>query len=294
MRVLVGGATGFIGTALTAALETQGHAMSRLVRGGQVSSESTVQWDPASGTIDATALEGFDAVVHLGGENIASGRWTPARKVRIRESRVAGTRLLCEALAKIQRPPEVLVCASAVGFYGNRGREVLDEESPAGEGFLAEVCQAWEDATRPAASAGIRVVNARFGAVLARHGGALAKMLPLFTLGLGGVLGSGRQYLSWVALDDAVGAVLHVLATKSLAGPVNVVAPEAVTNREFTKTLGKVLHRPTWCWAPAFALRLALGEMADGLLLSSQRVVPKKLRETGYEFLHPDLAAALG
>ena len=251
------------------------------------------RWDPAKGEVDAAGLEGLDAVVHLAGENIASGRWNAVRKAAIRDSRVNGTRLLCDALAGLARPPKTLVCASAIGYYGDRGEELLTEESSPGTGFLPEVCREWEAASEPAARKGIRVVTLRIGVVLSPKGGALSRMLPLFRAGLGGVIGNGRQYVSWIALDDLVGIVLHALQSGELRGPVNAVAPVPVTNRELTEALGKVLSRPTLLPVPAFALRLAVGEMADALLLASARVVPRRLEETGYRFRFPELGGAL-
>jgi uncharacterized protein (TIGR01777 family) len=256
--------------------------------------EKAVRWDPEKGEVDAAGLEGLDAAVHLAGENVGSGRWTAARKAAIRDSRVKGTRLLCEALAGLARPPETLVCASAVGYYGDRGEEVLTEESPPGAGFLPEVSREWEAASGAASRKGIRVVTLRIGMVLSPKGGALARMLPLFRAGLGGVIGGGRQYVSWVALDDLPNIILHTLQRGDLRGPVNAVAPRPVTNREFTEALGKALSRPTPLPVPAFALRLAVGgEMADALLLSSARVVPKRLIDTGYAFLSAELEPAL-
>jgi len=244
--------------------------------------------------VDAAGLEGLDAVIHLAGENVGSGRWTAARKAAIRDSRVNGTRLLCKTLAGLARPPKTLVCASAIGFYGDGGEDALTEESPAAAGFLPEVCREWEAASEPAARKGIRVVALRIGMVLSPKGGALARMLPPFRAGLGGVIGSGRQYVSWVALDDLVGIVLHTLQSGELRGPVNAVAPRPVTSRELTAALGKALSRPTPLPIPAFALRLAVGrEMADALLLASARVVPRRLEETGYRFRFPELPAAL-
>jgi uncharacterized protein (TIGR01777 family) len=244
--------------------------------------------------VDPAGLEGFDAVLHLAGENVGSGRWTAARKAAIRDSRVDGTRLLCEALAVLARPPKTLVCASAIGIYGDRGEDALTEASPPGAGFLPGVCREWEAASGPASRKGIRVVALRIGMVLSPKGGALSRMLPLFRAGLGGVIGGGRQYVSWVALDDLPGIVLHALQCGDLSGPVNAVAPRPVTNREFTETLGRVLSRPTPLPVPAFALRLAVGgEMADALLLASARVVPKRLLDTGYSFRSPQLEPAL-
>jgi hypothetical protein len=251
-----------------------------------------IPWDPAAGRLDPARLEGLDAVVHLAGENIA-GRWTAAKKARIRSSRVEGTRLLAEALAGLKRPPKTLLCASAIGYYGDRGAELLREESPAGTGFLAEVCREWEAAARPAAEKGLRVVHLRIGVVLSPAGGALARMLMPFKLGLGGRIGSGSQFMSWIASDDLSGVIRHALTTESLRGPVNAVAPQAVTNLEFTQTLGRVLRRPTPFPMPAFAARLAFGEMAEALLLASARVEPTRLVASGYRFRAPELEGAL-
>ena len=291
MKVAVTGASGLIGSALVPFLRTAGHEVLRLVRRAPVAADE-VGWDPARGEIDRLALEGIDGVVHLSGENVAAGRWTAARKARLRESRVGPTRLLAETLASLARRPRVLVSASAVGLYGDRGEEWVTESSPPADDFLGRLSVAWEAATGPAARAGIRVVNLRTGIVLTPAGGALGKMLLPFRLGLGGVLGSGRQYVSWVAMDDEVGAIRHVLEREDVAGPVNAVAPRPVTNAELTKTLGDVLSRPTLVPAPAFALRLALGEMAEALLAST-RVRPERLVATGYRFLFPELEPAL-
>ena len=291
MQIAISGASGLVGSALAATLTAGGHGVRRLVRGAAAAGD--IAWDPQTGSIDAAKLEGADAVVHLAGEGIASGRWNAERKRRIRESRVAGTGLVARTLASLSRRPSVLVCASAVGFYGPRGDEELDEASPSGTSFLSEVCRAWESAADPARVAGIRVVHARFGVVLSARGGALAKMVTPFQLGAGGRLGSGRQWMSWVSIDDVVLAIGHALVTSSVAGPLNVVAPRPVTNAEFTKTLGRVLGRPTIFPMPAFAARLAFGEMADELLLSGQRVVPRRLLESGYRFRHEDLEPAL-
>jgi uncharacterized protein len=294
MNVLISGSTGLVGTSLIPLLTTGGHEAIRLVRSKSRSpSKEMVHWDPESGHIDPEGLEGLDAVVHLAGENIAGGRWTSARKSRILDSRVKGTRLLCESLARAARPPKVVVCASAIGFYGDRGDEELTESSASGTGFLAEVCREWEAAAEPARAKGIRVVHLRFGVILSPAGGALAKMLLPFKMGVGGIVGSGRQYMSWITLDDAVETILHALATDALSGPVNVVAPNPVTNREFTKTLGRVLSRPTIFPMPAFAARLAFGEMADELLLASARVLPNRLRDTAYRFRHEHLEPGL-
>ncbi len=293
MNILVSGSTGLIGSALVPALTAGGHRVVRLVRSQPTSGEATVAWDPAAGTIEADKLEGLDAVVHLAGESIAAGRWNEERKQRIRDSRVKGTRLLAETLARLQAKPKVLACASAIGYYGNRGDELLHESSTPGTSFLCEVCKEWEAACHPARQAGIRVVNLRFGVVLSRRGGALAQMLTPFKCGVGGKLGSGRQYMSWIALDDVVGIIQYVLTNDSLHGPVNTVAPGAVTNREFTRTLGRVLWRPTIFPMPAFAARLLFGEMADELLLASTRVQPARLLSAGYPFRFPELEGAL-
>ena len=291
MDVCITGASGLVGSALTPFLTTGGHTVAKFVR--RFANPGEIAWNPDKGEIDAAAIEGKSAVVHLAGESIAEGRWTAAKKARIRDSRVDGTRLLCEALGRLKSPPRVLVSASAIGYYGDRGDEELTEESKPGTGFLPDVCRAWEEATRPASEAGIRVVNARSGMILSPRGGALAKMLLPFKLCVGGVVGSGRQYWSWISLDDVVGGIHHAIMTESLRGPVNFVAPQPVTNREFTKTLGKALGRPTIFPMPALAARLALGEMANDLLLASARVLPKQLEASGYEFRHRDLETAL-
>jgi uncharacterized protein len=296
MRVLVTGSSGLIGSALVLSLAAGGHTVLRLIRPKSPSSQggvSEIRWDPAAGKIEPSDLEALDAVVHLAGESIAAGRWTAEQKAKIRDSRIKGTELLCNTLAQLAQAPYVLVSASAIGYYGHRGAESLREESPPGSGFLAEVSRQWEAATAAAAQKGVRVVIPRFGMVLSPAGGALAKMLPPFRMGAGGKLGSGKQYMSWVALDDAVGAIHHVLTNDVLKGPVNVVAPNSVTNFEFTQTLGRVLSRPTLAPVPAFAARLAFGEMADALLLASTRVEPAKLLNTGYRFRYPELEGAL-
>jgi uncharacterized protein len=290
MRVLVSGARGLIGSALLARLRARGDEIRVLTR--HATGPDEVGWDPARGGLEARSIEGFDAVVHLAGAPIAA-RWTPGRKALIRESRVAGTRLLARRLAELGRPPRVLVSVSAIGFYGDRGDEVLDEESPPGVGFLPEVCRAWEVAAAPAAACGIRVVHPRLGLVLTPRGGALARMLPPFRLGLGGPLGDGRAWWSWVALDDVVDILARALDDEALAGPVNVVAPGAETNRAFARTLGRVLGRPALVPVPAFALRALFGEMADGALLASARVTPARLRAAGHVFRFPGIEEAL-
>ena len=294
MNVLITGSTGLVGSALVRELSDRGHDVTRLVRPStEGGGTGEARWDPESGIVSLGKGRRMDAVVHLAGENITGLAWTPERKATIRESRIKGTRLLCEALLRLERPPGTLVCASAAGYYGDRGDEVLREESPPGKGFLAGVCREWEEATGEAARRGIRVVNLRIGMVLSVEGGALAKMMPAFRAGAGGRIGSGKQYMSWIALSDLVGVILYALATDTLSGPVNAVAPGPVTNREFTKALGRVLGRPTVAFLPAFAARLLFGEMADELLLASARVVPAKLVASGYRFRFPELEGAL-
>jgi uncharacterized protein len=288
-RYLVSGTSGPIGKALLPTLQKRGRT-TRLVRGA-VTGDDQIRWDPAR-PLTAEQLEGFSAVIHLAGETIA-GRWNPAKKARIRDSRLQGTKNLAEALAKTSSPPGVFVCASAIGYYGNRGDEILREESAPGYDFLAEVCREWEAATQPAAQVGIRTVNTRFGVILSRDGGALPKMLPPFRMGVGGRIGDGRQWMSWVHISDVVGVIEHVLDKAGVSGPVNVVAPSPTTNAEFTRTLAAVLHRPAIFPLPAFAVRLAFGEMGEALLLGSQRVEPGKLRANGYEFQFSQLAPAL-
>lgn len=290
--IIVAGASGLVGTALQARLREAGAHLVRLVRRApQAAGE--VGWNPAEGRIDPEGLAGAPAAVNLCGENVAGGRWTAERKQRMWHSRVDSTRLLSETLAVLDPPPRVLVNASAIGFYGDRGEEELDESSPAGRGYLAELAQAWEAACEPAESAGIRVVRLRIGIVLSREGGALAKMLPLFRIGLGGRLGSGRQFWSWIALPDLVRVIDFAIGNESLSGPVNAVSPEAVRNSGFTRALGRVLGRPTLLPAPAAAIRLALGEMGDEMLLGGARVRPGKLERAGFRFEYPGLDAAL-
>lgn len=291
MHIAITGSSGLVGSTVVPLLTTGGHSVTRLVR--RDAGEGEVKWNPQAETFDASPLDGVDAVVHLAGENIAASRWNDRVKQRMRDSRVVATRRLCEGLAKMSSRPKVLVCASAIGFYGDRGEELLNEESQPGSSFLADLVQEWEAATKPASDAGIRVVNLRFGVILSPKDGALSKMLLPFKLGGGGRVGSGKQVWSWISIDDAAGAILHAIMTDSLAGPVNVVAPHPVTNLEFTKTLGRVLRRPTIVPMPAFVARLALGEMADELLLASSRVEPKKLLHSGYDFRQPTLEGAL-
>jgi uncharacterized protein (TIGR01777 family) len=291
--VAVSGAGGLIGSALIPSLRAGGHRAIPLVRRAPRPGEDALGWDPSTGALTPAGSAAADAVVHLAGESIMGLRWTAEKKRRMRESRVTATRLLVQALTRLPKPPTVLVCASGVGYYGSRGDGVLTEDSRPGTGFLADLGRDWEAATATAIAQGIRVVNLRFGVVLSAKGGALAKMLTPFRLGLGGLIGDGRQWMSWIALDDVIGVILHILSTESLRGPVNVVAPEPVTNAEFTRTLGRVLGRPTLVPLPAFAARLAMGEMADELLLASQRVLPARLEASGYAFRHPTLESAL-
>jgi hypothetical protein len=291
-RIAVTGASGLIGGALVRALAAAGHRVDRVGRRPPARGTTDIVWDPERGQLDARALQGVHGVVHLAGESVA-GRWTGAVKERIRRSRVEGTRLLVAALAGLAPRPRVLVAASAVGFYGDRGDEPLTEASPPGAGFLPEVCRAWEAATEPAREAGIRVVSLRIGLVLAAEGGALPPILRPFRLGLGGVVGSGNQYWSWIALADLVRVIEKALEDPALAGPVNAVAPDPVTNRAFTRALGRVLRRPTPLPVPAAAVRLLLGEMGQALLLASARVLPRRLEAAGFRYRYPELEGAL-
>ena len=289
-RILVSGSSGPIGAALLPSLKAQGYAVTRLVRSSAASSDQIV-WDP-SRPLSPEIVAGFDAIIHLAGESIV-GRWTSAKKQRIFESRAQGTNHLAEAAARASQPPGVFISASAIGFYGNRGDEILREDSLSGEGFAAEICRQWEAATQPAAQAGIRTAQMRIGVVMSADGGALPAMLTPFRLGLGGRLGTGRQWWTWVSVRDVVGAIQHVLNHDALSGPVNTVAPNPVTNAEFTRILASVLNRPAIFPMPAFAVRLIFGEMGEELFLGSQRVEPAKLVATEYQFQHPDLKNAL-
>ena len=293
-RVLVSGASGPIGKALLPSLRANGAHITRLVRNNApptYSDEQTIQWHPEQ-PLSPDALSGFDAIIHLAGETIV-GRWTESKKTKIRDSRIIGTRNLAQSLAQAKHRPQIFLCSSAIGYYGNRGDEALTEESAPGSGFLAEVCQEWEAATRPAAEAGIRTVAIRTGVVLSREGGALAKMLPAFKMGVGGKIGDGRQWMSWIDVQDLVGAIHHILKSDLLYGPVNMVAPRPVTNAEFTQTLASVLSRPAVFPMPAFAVKLLFGEMGETVLLGSQRVEPTQLVSSGYPFRFRDLRASL-
>jgi hypothetical protein len=292
LRVLVSGSSGLIGTAVVREFAAGGGVVTRLVRRAPTG-PAEVSWDPVTGALDRARLSGFDAVIHLAGESLARGRWTGARKASIRDSRVQGTRLLCEALAEAERPPRVLISASAIGYYGDRGDEVLTEESPPGQGFLPDVAQAWEAAAASAAARGIRVVRLRNALVLAAHGGVLAKMLPPFRLGLGATLGNGRAWWSWVALDDVIGIIRCAVECEELDGAINVASPMPVRSAAFSETLGRVLRRPVLVRIPAAAVRLVFGEMADQTLLASTRVEPARLVRADYRFRFPELEGTL-
>lgn len=293
LRVAVSGSSGLVGSALVPYLTTAGHHVAKMVRKGN-SSAHEIQWNPQQQLLDIAALEGTDVVVHLAGESVFGDRWSATKRRRVLESRVDGTRLIAEGLARMATPPKALVCASAVGFYGDTGDQIVDESSPPGQGFLADVCQAWENAADAAKAAGIRVVHLRFGVVLSPRGGALKKQLPLFQLGAGGALGDGTQWLSFIGLDDALDVVLRAMVDDTWSGPVNVVCPEPVTQREFAATLGAVLRRPAVLPAPSFALKLALGRaQASEMLLASSRVRPARLLQLAHPFRTPDLETTL-
>lgn len=292
MKILISGSHGLVGSALVKSLRSDGHEVFGLVRHAP-HSESEVEWYPERGSLALSRLEGMDAVVHLAGESIAEGRWNEDKKQRIRESRVKGTTVLSETLSNLKHPPKTLISASAIGYYGNRGDLILTEQSAAGNDFLAGVCVEWERATESASAQGIRTVLARFGVILSTAGGALKKMLPPFRMGVGGRVGSGKQWMSWITLDDVIAGLTFALTNESLSGPVNFVAPNPVRNAEFTSALGKALSRPTFFPIPEFGVRLAFGEMADALLLSSQRVAPENLTRAGYAFQYQSLAEGL-
>ena len=293
MKILVSGSHGLVGKALIQSLTTDGHEVLRLVRRARAVGAAEIEWHPNQGQLDGQHLEGLDVVVHLAGESIASGRWTESKKRAIRESRVKGTSLLSGVLAQLSRPPSVFLSASAIGYYGDRGDELLTEQSAPGEDFLSSVCVEWENATKPAKEKGIRTIHARFGVILDAGGGALGQMLTPFRMGIGGRVGTGKQWMSWIALGDVVNGLKFLIADKPAHGAVNFVAPNPVTNAEFTKTLGRVLSRPTLFPVPAFGARLAFGELADALLLSSQKVEPSVLEDKGFLFSWPTLEPAL-
>jgi uncharacterized protein (TIGR01777 family) len=291
--VAISGASGLLGSALAASLQADGHHVVRFVRGG-VTGPDMIGWDPEAGRIDAPALEGIDAVVHLAGEGIGERRWSAQQKRRIRDSRIKGTSVLTAAVASRERKPSVLVAASAVGIYGDRGDEILTEDSAPGEGFLAELCRAWEDETRPARDAGVRTVNVRTGIVLTARGGALQRMLLPFRLGLGGKQGSGKQWMSWITLDDEIAALRAAIDDTRLSGPVDFTSPNPVTNADFAHALGRVLHRPTVLPTPMLPLKLRYGgELVDALLLAGQRVLPTRLEAISFPFRDPVLQPAL-
>lgn len=292
MKILISGATGLVGTELRSLLKDKGHEITVLTRSQSGASEKTAIWNPSTGDVESDKLEGHDAVVHLAGESIM-GRWTEEKKIEIENSRVIGTRLLAETLAGLKSKPSVIVSASAIGYYGDRGEELLTEDSEEGDSFLADVAAKWEDALKPATDAGIRAVMVRLGIVLSSEGGALEQMLLPFKLGVGGRIGDGEQYWSWIAIDDVVGAIYHCIVNDGISGPVNLVSPNPVTNNEFTDTMGEALGRPTILPLPAFAARGLFGEMAEELMLASTRVVPEKLLESGYKFQYTDLKAVL-
>lgn len=291
MKILITGATGLIGSRLQASLSAAGHEL-LLASRKSPKSESYVQWDIKEGFAEPEKLEGIDAVIHLAGENL-NGRWTDEKKKKIRESRVLGTRNIVDAISRLKERPRVLVSASAIGFYGDRGDEIMTETSPPGKGFLPEICREWEAEARRAEDAGIRTVLLRAGIVLSKDGGALGAMLMPFKFGLGGVVGSGKQWMSWISLEDHAAIVRYVLENETIRGAVNSVSPNPVTNEQFTKTIGEVLYRPTFIPVPEFAVHLAFGEMGDTLLLDSIRAVPKRLDDAGFEFKFPDLKKAL-
>ncbi len=297
MKILISGSTGLIGTAATTALKSDGHNVVHLVRPGKTAQAGDVQWDPMRATVDVAGLEGVDVVIHLSGAGIADGRWTAERKQLLRSSRIDTTRVLVDSLSRLKQKPRLLIVASAIGYYGSRGDEILTESSAIGTDFLALLCRDWEAEAGRAASMDIRTVMLRFGVILSGKGGALPKMLTPFKLGVGGRLGSGQQWMSWIAIEDVVGIIRYAIANERVSGPVNVVAPNPVRNEEFTRLLAGMLHRPAIFPAPAFVLRLAMGEMADAVLLSSDRVKPEQMLAAGFNFrfeiLEPALRAAV-
>jgi len=297
MKILVSGSSGLIGTATTTALKSDGHNVVHLIRPGRAANSGDVQWDPMRATVDVAGLEGVDVVIHLSGAGIADGRWTEERKQLLRSSRIDTTRVLVDSLSRLKQKPKVLIVASAIGYYGSRGDEILTESSTNGTDFLALVCRDWEAEASRAAATGVRTILLRTGIVLSGKGGALPKMLTPFKLGVGGRLGSGQQWMSWIAIEDVVGIIRYAIANEQVSGPVNVVAPNPVRNEEFTRLLAGMLHRPAIFPAPAFVLRLAMGEMADAVLLGSDRVKPDRMLAAGYKFrfeiLEPALRAAV-
>lgn len=296
MRILISGSSGLVGSELLKFWRLQGHDITRLLRPGSKADrlEPSLVADLINDKINIDELENFDAIIHLAGENIANAAWTENQKTKIRASRVKATQVLASAITQLKNPPKIFICASAIGYYGDRPDEYLNEDSVCVKGdFLSETCVAWENACKPVSERGIRTVNTRFGVILSPRGGMLAKILPIFALGGGGIIGNGSQTMSWIALDDVIYAINYILHNESIKGPVNITAPKAVTNHEFTKTLGKVLKRPTIFPVPSFVAKLVFGDMADALLLASANVKPRKLLDNGYEFALPDLETAL-
>ena len=291
-KILVAGSSGLIGTALVSSLQSDGHEVCRLVR-RPVKAANEIHWDPESGLLEGNALEGFDVIIHLGGEGIGDKRWSKSRKEKILTSRVVSSKLLSEKIAILDSKPEVFILANAIGWYGSRGEEELTEESKKGEGFLSEVCLEWESSAEAVQDSGVRTIYLRSGIVLSSSGGVLAKMLPPFKLGIGGKMGSGKQWMSWISLDDEVGAITHLMNNKKCNGAYNLTAPEPVTNYEFTKTLGRTLKRPSILPLPGFMLRILFGSRAISLMIEGQKVLPKRLQESGYIFNHSTLAEAL-
>ena len=292
-KVLISGASGLIGSALAKNLRNKGFQVSRLVRAKPTSGKSEIFWDPIARKLELSPLEGFTTIIHLAGKNIVSGRWNQRLREEIRNSRIKSTKLLCESLVQLSYPPKLIISASAIGYYGTEGNKEFDEGCKPGTGFLADICVNWEAETQIAINQGIRVIHLRLGMVLSTRGGALSLMLPAFKMGVAGVLGDGRQYISWITLDDVIGVINFIINNDSIRGPVNTVAPNPVTNREFTKTLGRILRRPTVFAVPRFVLRLALGEMANETLLASCKAFPKKLKDNGYKFQQAYLEEAL-
>ena len=293
MDVIISGSSGLIGKALHDYLRTHQHAARKLVRGEVSARKRHIAWDTKTGIIQSDKIDFVDGMVHLAGAGVASGRWTPAVKEGILNSRKDGTKQVVDMLCGLKRKPDFFICASGVGYYGNRGDEIMTEDDELGSGFLAETCQAWEAATQPAVDAGIRVINARFGLVLAKGGGALGKMTPPFKMGLGGKLGSGEQYMSTISIKDALHALVFIMNNPSISGPVNITGPQPMTNKDFTKTFGKILKRPTFCGVPEWLIKKALGEMGEELFLSSCRAVPARLLDAGFEFRYPGVEDAL-
>ena len=293
MKILISGSSGLIGSSLASLLRSKMHCILHLVRSKMPHNEYSICWDPALGNIEIAKLEGINAVIHLAGENIASRRWTKTRKSQIYDSRVKGTQVLVEALRKLKTPPKLFISASGINYYGNRGNEILTEDSTQGSGFLADLCHDWENASTPLQQLNVRIAHLRFGMVLSPQGGALKKMLLPFRLGLGGAIGDGTQFISWISIEDCIGAIAHILHHNGLQGAINCTSPQPITNKNFTKSLAKTLKRPSIFPLPALFARILLGEMADELLLASLHVEPKKLIDSGYQFLQPNLDLAL-